>query len=445
MARKKTHEEFVQEIEKLYPNRYSLITSYNGLRKPIIIKRNDCGHIIDTFPSNMYYDSVCPKCLKLKNKQLFQENFLGLYGEDFDIVDIEEYENAYSKMHFRHKNCGTIIECVPHTILQSKIIRCPKCQISSKTVPYVNDIYTLDTEMYKMLKYKEDGHKYSVNSKYKTWFICPNCYKEHFKKIANVHTHGLCCERCNDNISFPEKYMGELLSQLNVSYIRQFNDIWTKSYRYDFKFSIGNNNYLIEMDGGFHYNETQIGDNTLDKVKIADKEKDYLAKKNNYCLIRINCDYCNICQRDEFIRNNISSSELSNIFDLNSIDFEKCNKIAQSSFIKLVADKWNNGIKSYGQLANIFSLSEATIRNYIKIASDIQLIPETYLEIKKKNGKERGIKLGNRVKCNETNEVFSSFREADRKYNCNISMYFSKPLAYTGLLEDGTKLTWTKI
>lgn len=445
MARKKTHAEFVQEINKLYPNRYTMLTIYNGLRKPMKVKRNDCGHILDIFPSNIYRDSECPECTKIKNRKLFCDNFFEIFGKEFEIVDLDEYKNAYSRIHIRHKKCKTIFTAIPHTILQSKIMKCPKCQNSSTVVPYINDIYALDKETYKMLKNKEDGHRYAVNSKNKTWFVCPICGKEHFKKIINVHNRGLCCDRCNDNISYPEKYMGELLSQLNIFYIRQYNDIWTKSYRYDFCFTFENNKYLIEMDGGLHYKKPQFGNMTLKQVQEIDKIKDSLAKENDYTLIRINCNYVDISQRGNFIKSNILSSVLSKIFDLSLIDFDKCDDIAQSSFVKLVADKWNSGINNYNQLSIEFSLSEATIRNYIIIASNIGLIPESYDEIKKKNGRERGIKLGTKVKCNETNEVFSSFKEADRKYNCNVSIYFSRPLNYTGKLDDGTKLTWTII
>lgn len=445
MPRKKTHEEFVKEIETLYPNRYSFLTEYNGLRKLMKVKRNSCNHILEVYPSNLYYDSDCPICTKNQNKQLFINNFTNLADDEFELVDKDEYINANTKVHIKHKTCGTIFPITPHFTLYSQKITCPKCENSTSLVPYVNDIYTLDKEMYELLKDKNDGHKHSPSSTQKTWFVCPFCKKEHYRVINKVHLYGICCDRCSDNISYPEKYMGELLSQLGIVYTRQFNDYWTKAYRYDFYFTLNNENFLIEMDGGFHFNQYQKGNNSLLDIEASDKEKDELATKNGFHLIRINSNYPSMYNRNDYLKKNVKKSELCSIFDLSIVDFNKCNKIAQSSFIGLIAQKWNEGIKDYSELAKIFSISEATIRNYIITASNINLISEHYDDIKHRNRKITGIKNGIRVRCNETNEIFSSFKEADRKYNCNVSIYFSRPLNYTGILEDGTKLTWTKL
>lgn len=445
MSKKKTHEEFVQEIEQLYPHRYTFLTEYIGNRELITVKRNNCGHILNTYPSNIYRDSDCSECIKIKNKNLFLNNFNRLFGDNFEIVNLNEYINAYTKIQIRHKICGTIFPIIPRSVLQSKVIKCPRCDNSTKLVPYINDIYSTDKEMYKLLKDKNDAFRYFPNSKYSTWFICPFCKKEFYRIIKNVHQHGLCCDRCDDNISYPEKYMGELLSQLNISYIRQFNEQWAGLYRYDFYFSINEEKYLIEMDGGFHFNQYQKGKNTLENVQLSDENKTFLAQKNGFHLIRINCNYPSMHERGNYLEKKIKESFLNIILDLSHVDFQKCNEVAQSSFIVLISEKWNQGIKEYSELSKLFSISEATIRNYIRTASSLGLIAENYNEIRIKNKKSVGKKLGFPVKCNETNEIFSSFKEADRKHNCNVSMYFSKSLKYSGTLKDGTKLTWTKL
>lgn len=120
MPRKKTHEEFVKEIETLYPNRYSFLTKYNGLRKLMKVKRNSCNHILEVYPSNLYYDSDCPICTKNKNKQLFINNFTNLADDEFELVDKDEYINANTKVHIKHKTCGTIFPITPHFTLYSQ-------------------------------------------------------------------------------------------------------------------------------------------------------------------------------------------------------------------------------------------------------------------------------------------------------------------------------------
>ena len=169
------------------------------------VKRNSCNHILEVYPSNLYYDSDCPICTKNQNKQLFINNFTNLADDEFELVDKDEYINANTKVHIKHKTCGTIFPITPHFTLYSQKIICPKCENSTSLVPYVNDIYTLDKEMYELLKDKNDGHKYSPNSTQKTWFVCPFCKKEHYRVINKVHLYGICCVRCSDNISYPEK------------------------------------------------------------------------------------------------------------------------------------------------------------------------------------------------------------------------------------------------
>jgi hypothetical protein len=444
IPRKKTHEEFVQEIKEKFPNRYDFLTTYDGKDKLITVQRKDCKHVYEIFGRNLYRDSNCPICYQEKNKEHFIHKFNDLFGEEFDIVG--DYINANTKIDVKHHKCNSIIPVTPHYIFDSVICNCPLCEKDNNKIciPYVNDIYTTNKELYALLKNKEDGHKYHSYSSKKTWFVCPNCGKEHFLVINRVCKSGVVCDVCSDNISYPEKFMSNILNQLNIEYIRQYQPDWAKPYFYDFYFQLDNKQYIIEMDGAFHYSKN-FKTRSLDEIQNIDHIKDNMALKNNHTIIRVDCNYKSITNRCEYITKNICDSYLKNIFNLSIVDFKSCNLYAQSSLVKMVSDKWNNGLKNYEDLADIFKVSDVTVRNYILIAIKIGLISETYEEIKAMNSSHRGILLGNKVKCNETGEIFNSYKEADRKYGSYICAYFGRNLSYSGTLPNGTHLTWTKL
>ena len=381
-----------------------------------------------------------------KTQEDFMREFDGLFGNEYEVYG--NYINARTQVEIKHKKCGTIFPIIPTNSFRRKQCNCPKCFPNkyNYAIPYINDIYSTNKELYNLLLNKDDGHKYKENSNKKTWFVCPYCGEKILSNIQQVNKRGLSCHRCGDGIPYPEKLMNNILRELNVDFNYQFSPEWAKPYIYDFEFKLNNKKYIIEIDGGIGHGNSDFG---IKNRKETDQIKDKLAIKNGYNMIRIDANYKLENKKLEYIKNNIRKSELSKLFDLNNIDYVKCHKISQLSYAVLISKLWNNNIKTYNEIKRYLSVSNVTIRKYLKIACDIGLIPETYEEIKNIN-----IKLGHektashkkqKVLCNETGEIFNSYKEANEKYGFNSNNYFVRHDKFSGTLPDGTRLTWTKI
>lgn len=169
--------------------------------------------------------------------------------------------------------------------------------------------------------------------------------------------------------------MSNILQFLNISFVSQFTDFWTENYRYDFKFSINNRNYIIEMDGLLgHGNETWGNKTNKDKAFEIDKYKDKIAQENGYEVIRIDCRYKNISNRMNYIKNSIYNSKLNDLLNLNCIDWELCNiKSLQSKNIETI-NIFKYQTKYIDEIAIIVGIKERTVIKYLKEAMNNGLI-----------------------------------------------------------------------
>ena len=450
----RSHEEYVKLLKEKYGNKYTPLTQYTGSENPIKIRYNECGHEYTVKAKNAMNGKNCPVCYG--GVKLTQEEVEKRVNEMFngEYIVAGKYKNYKSPIDIKHIRCGSIFPVNAGGLLNNKTCHCPKCfpTINNWCIPYINDIYSTNQYLYSLLKDKEDGHRYKENSHKKTWFVCPYCGKDIEAIISNVKYQGLSCPNCGGGISFAEKLMSNVLSDLHIKYKFQFSPNWIKPYRYDFMLKKNGIKYIIEMDGGWHYTDNKLSGLTAEEAKIRDEIKNQKALENNYVIIRINCDYKGN-DRFDYIKTNIINSELNKILDLSKVNWDNCEKISDISTIKIIANEWDSGLKSVQQLIDKLSLSDNIIRKYLYKASDIGLIPESINDIKKLNIEYRnkiyGEPRAKKVKCDQTGEIFSSFREANKKYNADVGRYFKRKIENgtetSGYLPNGTRLTWTKI
>ena len=168
--------------------------------------------------------------------------------------------------------------------------------------------------------------------------------------------------------------MFNILKQLNINFINEITKRepgfkWVGNYRYDFYFEIDDNKYFIEMDRHFHKKDC-VGDH--EKVIQSDIEKDNLALEHNIKMIRIDCCYKDEQNKLSFIKNNIINSELCNILNCSSIDWDYVNKLSITSNINCSAEYWNDGY-TIKEISSKIGVSEDSVRNYLKIANEICL------------------------------------------------------------------------
>lgn len=218
----------------------------------------------------------------------------------------------------------------------------------------------------KFFVHTEDSLKYSVSSDKKVLMKCPDCGFEKNMMIHTLSSQGFSCPKCGDGVSYPEKFMFSLLEQLKLDFKPQLNKAnfdWCDKYKYDFY--IPSLNIIIETHGLQHYEQTRRkGARTLKEEIENDRTKQELAltngiKKENYIVID--------CRKSEleFIKDNIITSRLSNIFDLSKIDWLKCHEYACSSRVKEVCDLWENGMNDTIKIADKLKIGKTTVNRYL--------------------------------------------------------------------------------
>ena len=367
----------------------------------------------------------------------FNEVFSELFSNEFSLES--EYIKQNIPITVKHKKCGYKFNILPQSVSRNKSCVCPKCNPSAikHVIKGINDIATTNPELVHLFKNKEDAYKYKKWSTQYTWYICPCCGNEYYLQIQNVTKAGkVPCDICNDGFSYPNKFMANLLSQLNIAYEKEYSPDWISPKKYDFYFQINNKNYIVEMDGGLGHGNSfgKPFQKHLDDGITIDKYKDKMAKNHGISVIRIDCNYTS--KRFEYITNSILNSYLAELFDLNAIDFKKCDLASNDNIFRAVLIDLQNGLYDTKVLSRKHKLGESTIRNYINTANQYR-----FESRKKKISDSKNQK----VLCIETNEIFDSYKDANKKYRAALSQYFNKNGKSSGKLPDGTKLTWKKL
>lgn len=272
-------------------------------------------------------------------------------------------------------------------------------------------IYDTHPEFASLLLNKNDAKLYSYGSHTKVNWICPNCgsivkQKSILKVISRNH---IPCKRCSDGISYPNKYMYNMLLQLNVTFISEYMPDWIKPKRYDF--FIPDKNIIIEMDGNIGHGNKTFDGHTSEETLEIDNYKDRLAEQHGINVIRIDCRRSD----SDYIRNNILESKLSTLFNLNDVDFLLCNKLAYSSLKIKVCNIWNQ----YHEMEHILQetkLPRVTIIKYLKDCNKYGLCDYNPKQQMKESGYRNISKAYSvnrkKVRCLETNDVFESCRKA---------------------------------
>lgn len=219
---------------------------------------------------------------------------------------------------------------------------CATC-INKRLLKGYNDLFTTHPEIASLLLKKENGNKYTYGSKQRVDWICPTCdeiIKD--KSIEKVISNGLSCPNCTStSMRYPERVMYHLLRETSYEFVRQKSFEWSDNKVYDF--FIPSINSVIETHGEQHFNGgfSSYGGRTLEEEQDNDLHKQNLAEKNgisNYLVI--DCRTSNF----EYIKNNIINSKLSELIDLNGVDWNKINLSSQASMNVDILNYWNDGL-----------------------------------------------------------------------------------------------------
>ena len=368
MGKKLTHEMFMEKVkernEHVRRGEIEVVGQYKKSQEKIkcYCKKHDL--IWEPIASSLYKNIGCRECAKEgiseKNSMTHEEFVNGLREKNNTIEVLGEYQGMYEDITVKFK-CGHTWTTRAVQVYHKDII-CPYCS-NQKILIGFNDLWTTSIQTAKMLTNPEDGHMVTKGSGQKKKFTCPLCGKIQPKIIKNVANRGLQCSFCGDGISYPNKFCRAFLDQLPIShYDVEWQPIWAKPYLYDNYFEYNGVCYILEADGNLHYSDKNEFGISLEERQRVDNIKNQLAAANNIIVIRIDCRESNC----EYIKNSILNSKLNGIFQLDSIDWNKCNIKAQKNLVKIACDLYMSGIKSTGEISQILKISRNATINYLK-------------------------------------------------------------------------------
>lgn len=392
MSKKKTHEEYISEVQKKNPN-VEVVEEYRGKREKILHRCKVCGHQWPVYPGSILQGYGCPKCGRIKqanSKKMSHEKYLSKLSKlNSNIEVLEKYNGMSVPIRHRCKVCGYgkngEWDPKPCNILHGD--GCPVCCFPPKKIgqppEYKNSIWA--SEYKKLAEYygmAEEQMKEIMPMSHKNIDIkCPNCGNIKLITPMQLFKTGLSCSKCSDGISYPEKFMISLLDQLHFKYQLQYSPNWADDKKYDFY--IPNYNCIVETHGGQHYKDQKRG-RSLKEEQENDLLKENVARLNGIIkYIVLDCRE----SVEEWIKNSIMNSDIPNLlhFTDNDINWSKCNIDALSSKVKYAAVLWSNGL-SIGKIAKNINVNACTVTRWLKKAANCGMCDYTPEKSKKRQG-----------------------------------------------------------
>lgn len=413
-----------------------LITDYNPKKGKITLKYN--GEIFE-----ITTDGV-KKCQLGRVLKIYTKEYRVNIGEslknekrDLTIIDrkiVYEYKKHRNKYYkYRCNVCG-----YEGWMLENSLIKGNQCRCCAKQIAVLGKNTIYDTDKW-MIPYigVENSKKYMHSSNKKIDIKCPYCGKTKKYIISKLYYNkSIGCD-CSDGISYPNKLMNCILTQIGIDFesekIFEWSEILFKDKkrkcRYDFYFKKDNIEYIIEMDGGFHYTDNSLNNQTLEESKYIDKEKDKIAFEHGIKVIRVDC-YYNNHNKFDYIKNSIINSELNNILDFKCINWDKCNICTLDNLVYKACEIKNmKPNMTTTEIGKEIGVNKQTIIKYLKQGNSIGLC--------KYNAKDEMIRSGkkskNRSRCNlKYKKIYQYTKEKiltriwdleiekiDNKYNIN--------------------------
>ena len=312
----------------------------------------------------------------MKGKKYTHQEFMDKFkerNEHFDDIEVlGEYVNAKTKITCRCKICNYEWNALPYNLMQGH--GCYWCAAkyrgeknrkhhSKHKTKKRETIKDYSPHLVEYLANPDDAINYTAHSGKKILVRCVDCGHEKEIAVKDFTKYGFSCSVCSDKMSYPNKYLRQLLKQLAVDIVRyEYSPAWVFPYRYDGYFEKDGVPYLVEMDGAVGHGEKQYKSTKQDVEGMKrDRIKDELARTNNIELIRIDCKKSN----SNYISENIKNSRLNEIFDLTNVDWNECNINSQKNLIKEVCEYRKNTKQSLRKIAEYFNLGKTTVRRYL--------------------------------------------------------------------------------
>lgn len=363
----------------------------------------------DTMASSMFVKCSFGKILNKRTGGFKLSIGETIVDDRRDLVIIDrEYRTSKGGKKYNEKwykyycmNCGAELWTIESSLL--KEIGC-SCCANKIVIEGINDIATTDSWMISIIDDLNFCKTHTHGSNIKINPVCPDCGRKMNKMIPVYkiyEQHSIGCN-CKDGVSYPNKFMFNLLKQLNINFINEYSPEWIGKMKYDFY--ISSMNLIIEMDGGLGHGKRIYNkeNKTIEQTIECDKYKDEMAKKHNLKVIRIDCDYDHN-DRFEYIKEKTVKG-LQEILDLTNINWKECNAYSCNNLVKIACKiKNDNPNLTTRQISEIMGYNCATIRDWLKHGNGIWCNYDP-----KEESRKSQLLLGirNKERCSKQVEIF---------------------------------------
>lgn len=395
------------------------IIDYNIKTGKLIVKYEDKS-LYDIPISSAHFANCClGKILKKKTTdfkveigQVFKDEKRDLTITDREYRERSITSNKNNKTHIQNEKyykytcnkCGWTEGWIRENDLNRDRGCACCCNPPRITVPHINSIWAKAPWMIGLGVSEEDAKNNLPQSNKKIEVACPNCGEQKITTPNAIYNYKTISCNCSDKKPYPEKFMTNVLNQLDLKFETQYSPKWAEGKFYDFY--LPEYNIIIETHGEQHYNERRgkFKGKTLKEEQENDRVKQETALKNGIeHYVVIDCRY----SESEWIKNNILNSVLSKIFNMSEIDWLRCEEFALKNIVKEVCEYWNN--KEYWETTVTIAQNnpwgikgESTILNYLKKGAELG-----WCNYDAKNEVKRTASFGGKKNCKQV-EVFKN-------------------------------------
>lgn len=182
--------------EKEFGYRYKILTPFVHLGELITIRHEECGKEFtvtgNTFMKANHHE-ICPVCKKKKRLESALSKLKKIHGDDYILLNPEDFESTTKPLKFKHTKCGAILDKTFSALLSVKGEYCSECSpnidSTRKLKAYVfkrfKGEYTVASEYIKAeipvkFRHKKCGRAFYMSSKdfQNRKVPCPCCSKQ---------------------------------------------------------------------------------------------------------------------------------------------------------------------------------------------------------------------------------------------------------------------------
>ena len=273
MAKRKTHDEFINEINMINPNvvvNEKYITAKTKMECSCMI----CGYKWITDPDHLLRGRGCPVCSGRKKKE-YDDFIRELHDINPNIKVEGNYVNNKTNTSLTCMVCGHRWEATPHNLLRGT--GCAKCagNVKKSHEEFVEEMKVVNCNIRIDESY--------INAKTKIKCTCKICGFNWYAK-PNGLLQGQSCPSCTFVKSRGEQKIQEYLDNKGLRYEtqKQFDGLIGRNRRLSYDFYINEENLLIEFQGKQHYCPVpRFGgnDNFLKQQEYDNKKRKYAKDK----------------------------------------------------------------------------------------------------------------------------------------------------------------------